>query len=107
MSFNGTEGGAIDHNVAADYTAAFRDRFPNARKGAFFGRDILEQILAQDGCMGIRVYYGINNKKPEPIFVGADEAENDILVSAGATAIVADLSVPCPPSCGVNNILNS
>lgn len=102
MAFNGTEGGKITLNEGAALTAAYRNRYPSETKGHFFGRDILLQILAQEDCMGIRIYYGIGESgQKELVLVGADTEENDL------TELVADLSLPCPGMCGVANSLNS
>lgn len=102
MAFNGTEGGAITLKAGAAMTADYRRNNPGVIKARFFGKDILNDILDQTGCMGIRMYYGENeNGEPELVLVGADTDENDII------GIVADMSVPCPTSCGSANSLNS
>lgn len=103
MAFDGTEGQQIDLTTAAKYTADYRAANPGATKGHFFGKEIIEQILAQEDCQGIRIYYGVNDKEEcqELVICGADDNEDDIL------GIVADVSVPCPDRCGKANTLNS
>lgn len=102
MAFNGTEGGQITLEDGADMTSRYRDQNPGETKGHFFGKDILHEILKQDGCMGIRMYYGVDKDgNKELVIVGADEAEDDML------ELVADLSRPCPNRCGSSNALNS
>ena len=103
MAFDGTEGGQISKQQGATMTAAHRTANPNDRKGHFMGKEILNQILAQDGCKGIRVYHGLNSSgERELVFVGADSNENDML------DLVADLSKPCPSRCPpTSNDLNS
>lgn len=102
MAFNGTEGGAITITDGAALTAEHRLKNPTALKARFFGKDILNQILAQDGCMGIRFYFGQNEDGVrELVICGADEFEDDIL------DLVADLSRPCPSDCPTPNALNS
>jgi hypothetical protein len=62
----------------------------------------LQELLDQEGCMGIRMYYGLDEHgKKELVLVGADADQNDM------TELVADLSMPCPSICGVANALNS
>lgn len=100
MAFNGREGGQISLELGAEMTAAYRSANPGARKAHFFGKDILNEILNQEGCMGIRIYYGISDGEKELVLVGADADENDM------TELVADLSSPCPPICGGGNPLN-
>ena len=102
MAFNGTEGGEITLAAGAALTAEYRRLNPDERKGHFFGKDILNEILEQEGCMGIRMYYGVDvNGDKELVIVGANAAENDM------TELVGDLSAPCPNACGKANDLNS
>lgn len=102
MAFDGSEGGEITLSQGAALTAKYRDYNPGEVKGHFFGKDILLEILRQEGCMGIRMYYGIGEDgDKELVLVGADASENDM------TSLVADLSLPCPGVCGISNSLNS
>lgn len=101
MSFNGNEGEPISLKLGGTMTAKYRNNNVGARKGHFFGRNILNQILDQEGCMGIRMYYAENEDgEKELVIVGADANEDDML------ELVADISSPCPP-CGGGNPLNS
>ncbi|MEO6849684.1 MAG: hypothetical protein ABI203_06145 [Mucilaginibacter sp.] len=59
---NGKEGAEIKLNVAADWAKNHRERHPDGIISQFFGAEILQQILKQPGCMGIRIYYA-NSKK--------------------------------------------
>lgn len=102
MAFDGTEGGKITLQEGAGLTKGFRLRNPVAIKARFFGKDILNQVLDQEGCMGIRIYYGQDeNGNNQLVLVGADSDENDML------DLVADTSVPCPNLCSSPNALNS
>ena len=94
MSFDGTEGGSITLAAASDLTAEYRRLNSGATIAHFFGKDIIEDILEQTGCKGIRIYYGIDDEGgKELILVGADSDEDDM------TSLVADLSLPCPNTC--------
>jgi len=102
MAFNGREGGEISLEDAKALTAKYREENPGATKGHFFGKDILNQILAQEDCVGIRMYYGVDaESNKELVIVGVKANEDDM------TGLVADLSKPCPTMCGVANVLNS
>lgn len=102
MGFNGTEGGAITLSEGAALTKEHRLRNPTALKARFFGKDILNQIINQEGCMGVRIYFGQDEDgNRELVLVGADSDENDML------NLVADLSFPCPDTCSTPNDLNS
>jgi len=60
MSFNGSEGGTITLATGKKLTEAFKSAFPTQVKGRFFGKDKLNQILNQQGCNGIRMYFGLD-----------------------------------------------
>lgn len=102
MSFNGSEGGAITLADGAELTANYRHNFPERTLAHYYGRDILNRLLAQEGCVGIRIYYGIDeDQNPQLVIVGVDSDENDLV------ELVADTSVPCPNYCSIPNALNS
>ena len=100
--FDGREGGQITLAAGAALTSTFRTNFSSQPKGRFFGREILESILAQTDCVGIRFYFGQNsNNQFELVICGADAAGDDML------DLIADISVPCPSYCSSSNDLNS
>lgn len=102
MAFDGREGGAITLASGSAMTKEFRSRNPGSIQARFFGKDIINEILNQEGCMGLRLYYGIDEDgNNQIVMVGADSDENDML------DLVADLSHPCPHVCGTANALNS
>jgi len=101
-SFDGKEGGVITLTVGADLTERFRTNFPTQAKARFFGKDILKTILAQNGCMGIRMYFGQDsNETMNIVLCGADANTNDML------NVIADISIMCPHVCSTTNDLNS
>lgn len=87
-------------------------------KAEFFGRDVIEEILKQKDCVGIRIYYAYT-ENAEPgrlkldkrlLLVGAREDGSNIwsIGSAGKDGaegggIVADDGKPCPPTCPDGN----
>lgn len=103
MSFDGTEGETISLTTASGFTENYRDEAgTGATLGHFIGRDLIEDILDQTGCMGIRMYYGIDGDGNKVlILVGANGDEDDML------DIIVDRTVSCPPRCGSTNALNS
>jgi hypothetical protein len=70
-------------------------------KGGFFGRNAFEKILAQVGCIGIRYYYAQNDAgEPVLVLVGVDGKGQDM-----QTGFIAEMSMPCPPFCGIESEL--
>lgn len=103
MAFNGSEGEAISLNEAATMTANYRSANPNATRGHFMGSTILNSILAQSGCKGIRTYYGIDSSgQKQLVMVGVDANGDDM-----TSGIIADRGLGCPSACSSSNPLNS
>lgn len=100
-TFNGTEGMAMDPEQAVAWTAKYREtEGENATKANFYGREILQKLLDQDGCMGIRIYYAIDeNGQKQMVLVGVDAEGNDII------EMIVDGGIVCPPYCTVTGNL--
>jgi hypothetical protein len=100
MAFDGKEGEQISLSEGAAMTANYRNSDgASGAKAHFIGKDILNSILSQTGCMGIRVYYGIDDSgNKELVFVGANAQQNDM-----TSGIIAERIKPCPPYCDENN----
>lgn len=63
-----------------------------------FNRAAFEKLLAQPGCAGIRAYLGMDaEKKVKLIFVGVNDANEDILPSKPIAASAAATSGITPP----------
>jgi len=102
--FTGNEDHDIMLGDAAALTRNFRERAgKDAIKGGFFGQAALQQLLDQEGVVGIRYYYGQENDgRPVLVLVGVDATGNDLI-----EGFILERSVPCPPYCGFFNELNS
>ncbi|MBD2768075.1 hypothetical protein IC235_09250 [Hymenobacter sp. BT664] len=134
--FTGAEASPLDLRTAARWTATERRQNPDQARAFFFGRDIIERILAQPGCMGLRVHYAIDPSTGQRhlLIVGADAEQNDQLPPLEPTRestarsaappeaatesaetidettipdyIIAEMAIPCPNQCGDSNQLN-
>jgi len=105
MSFTGNEEHDISLQEASDMTARYRDNQSEAYfiKAEYFGREAIESILSQENCVGIRIYYGLDeNNVQRIILVGVTADENDI-----CNGILAERGTTCPPRCSDTNMLNS
>jgi len=58
----GKEGAEIELAVAADWTKNHRDMHPHNSISQFFGNEIVQRLLDQPGCLGIRIYYANSHK---------------------------------------------
>jgi hypothetical protein len=59
---NGKEGAEIELSIAAEWTKNHRERHPHNSISQFFGNQILQKLLDQPGCLGIRIYYANSQK---------------------------------------------
>jgi len=53
----GKEGEEFDFDKAVSWTTNYRHKHPGETVSHFFGKDILQKILSQEGCQGIRFYH--------------------------------------------------
>lgn len=68
-----------------------------------FSRDIIDEILAQPGCEGIRIYNAIDDSNVATLIaVGVDASQNDLF-----NGVLAEHTMKCPPQCPIANPLNS
>jgi hypothetical protein len=104
MSFDGNEGKVVSLEEAAIWTANFRNSIqPGETIAHFIGKNKLLELLEQENCVGVRIYYGLDeNGDKNLVFVGADENENDIV-----EGLVMEYTYKCPPRCSDKNPLNS
>ncbi|MFM6946209.1 MAG: hypothetical protein ACKOWW_03650 [Flavobacteriales bacterium] len=104
MSFNGNEGEFVTLNDASRWTANYRSTIqPGDVIAEFQGKEKLLELLNQEGCVGIRFYYAINDEGQKVlVLVGADSNENDM-----ENGLILDKGDKCPPFCSRKNILNS
>lgn len=71
--------------------------------GWAFDRDILDQLLAQEGAAGIRIYVGMKaDGAVTPVLVATDQQGNDL-----TDGVIAEEATPCPPYCAKASPLNA
>ena len=104
VMFDGKEDHMITLEEGREYTARYRATIePGEKLGGFFGREAIENIMAQEEAVGIRYYYGMDESGNEVmVLVGTDEDGQDM-----TDGVIAEKSLPCPPWCSNQNALNS
>ncbi len=95
-----------DHHItlaqAAALTRRHREAKPFPEKSGAFHKDQVLQLLAQEGCVGLRIHYGRNaDGSPALILTGMDANDSDL------TGEILEQHYPCPPFCGGATMLNS
>ena len=102
MAFDGKEGEQVSLDDAARWTENYRNANSGAIKAHTFGKTNLNDILNQNGCVGIRIYHGIDDSGvPCLVLVGVTAEQTDL-----TTGIVLERGVLCPPYCDNNSPLN-
>lgn len=103
MSFTGNEDHSITLATAAEWTANFRRTIQSGDvKGHFYGKSAIQAILSQTNCVGIRIYYALDDEGAKQlIIVGVKADESDLY-----DGLLAERGIVCPPMCGGGNALN-
>ena len=96
--FNGTEGGPMDLAVAQSWEHNWQKTHPNQPNALFYGREILEELLAKEGAMGIRFYPGYDEEGRLHLLLYSTDKNGNNLMDGGLQ--VANFGYLCPPSCG-------
>jgi hypothetical protein len=107
-AFDGSEGDPLDLATAKKWAANYRSTLEEPESGTlahYFGFEIIQQILSESDCVGIRIYYALDdNGEKKLILVGVDSNGDNLLPTAGGRLaddgnILADFSFPCPNTC--------
>ncbi len=73
-------GEEISHELGAQMIMDYQAANPVERKSYLIGKDILNQILSQPGCVGMRFYNAIDEEGVKTlVYVGVDENNNDLI----------------------------
>ena len=97
MALDENSGGIITEQKARELINDFKIQFPGEVVSSFIGSANVNIILAQENCIGLRIYNGYDTveQKISLVVVGVDRADNDILVNG----VIYDKMVTCPPTC--------
>lgn len=100
---NGNEGSMITraqaNQLMTNYTNSASFAANGSQEGILFGKNHINAILNQTGCVGVRIYYGKSGVKPSDdahlVIVGTDTSGNDM----PNANFILDLGQPCPSDC--------
>ncbi len=102
--FNAQTGTFIDAATARSMASNYQNA-KGGTKSIFFGKDKIQAILDQEGCIGINFYLAHENDKggnPQVtlVLVGMDAQENDQI-----TQNILDVGARCPLKCPTGTVL--
>jgi hypothetical protein len=73
-------GEEISHELGAQMVKDFQVANPSEVKSYYIGKNIISQILAQPGCVGIKFYNAYNEEGQKTlVYVGVDEFGKNIV----------------------------
>lgn len=97
---------AGDHRItlaqAQAYTHAWQKGDPRGRHAWMLPREIIDEILAQPRCTGIRIYAGNTPDDKRLVWIGTDAKGNDL-----TNGTIAEQCLLCPPVCASNSPLRA
>jgi hypothetical protein len=94
-----------DHHISLTDAIALTTRARNAQLLSVhawqFDRTAIDQLLAQEGVSGIRMYIGLSVENvPNLILVGTNSDNQDM-----TSGYLAEYGLPCPPFCDDGSVL--
>ncbi len=103
-NYDGSDGGRIDLTTARQWAQNYRSAYPNDIRSYSFGRDILDQILSQPGCTGIRVYMAVTPQNERTLLIAGVNSKGETMLPSSPTVVpgensILEFSFPCPPYC--------
>ncbi len=86
-------------NKAIIEMSRFTDKYQGEIEAHLFKKELIQKILDQPGCYGIRIFNSVNDKgERDIIIVGTDDKLNNITkLPNGDLGIIGALPGPCPP----------
>jgi hypothetical protein len=80
MKLTATVGAEIGQELGAQFISSYRSANPADAICYYVGRNILEQVLAQPGCIGIRFYNAYNEAGEKTlVYVGVNATGSDMI----------------------------
>lgn len=100
--YTGHENHSISLADAIRFTKNYRDTMPaGSLLAEYFGKDAIQSILSQSGCVGLRIYNGKNDAGSVVfVLVGVDSRGQDL-----TSGPLGEWGFPCPPFCDTAKVL--
>jgi len=103
MEITGKEGGPVDRATAKRWTANYRRSGRGKANCHIFGKETIQALLDQPGCVGIKIYYALNDQNDQQILLVGTDADG----SSMEDGLIMDQSKVCPPDCSGTGDLDS
>ncbi|UII28027.1 hypothetical protein LVD15_06270 [Fulvivirga maritima] len=106
MAFNGKEGEFISLQTAIRWTKHYQRENPGRVKAIFYGKEKLQQLLAekdkQGKAVGLRIYFAKDDYGEDKLILVAATADENNILPEGENDInymILDDGAACPPKC--------
>lgn len=96
MDVNKNTGTVISLEKAIELTHSYQENNLEKPNSYFVGLDKINELLQQNGCIGVRIYPGLDplTNKSNMVLVGVDQTGEDL-----TSGIMLDELVTCPHLC--------
>jgi len=100
-----TVGNTINSDQGKEWIQRWSDKHKDGIKAYFYGADILNSIINQEGAVGMRIYFGYgDDDQIQLVLVGTREDGTNIWPEGTSAARMSspgavDNGSPCPPYC--------
>lgn len=102
-TFSKADGSDISDTKAQAWMKRFREKHPGKTDviARFIGTDIVNKVLQQPDCVGMRVYFGYDEVGALQIILCGARADGSNIwpTTPGSAAVLADGTISCPPYC--------
>ncbi|WP_018478954.1 hypothetical protein [Pontibacter roseus] len=103
MKITGKEGGPVDRAIAKRWAARYRRAGRGAVNCHIFGRERILELLNQEGCMGVKIYYALNEQDEQQLLLVATDVDGNNMEDG----LIMDKSSTCPPDCSGSGDLDN
>lgn len=104
MSLTGNENHDFPLQTASQWTKNYRNASTaGAAIAHYFGKAAIQAILNQEECVGIRIYYALDDSGAKQLIAVGVKANQDDLYNG----LIAERTYPCPTMCSSANPLNT
>ena len=104
--YDGSDSGPIDLALANSWIQNFQGKVSSRDeiRSHYFGRNVIDNILSQQDCRGIRIYYALKDTGEKVLIISGVDSHGNTLMPSSQTVtagenILADYSWPCPNFC--------
>lgn len=96
MLLDGNAGSFILLDEAKNLVNNFDIQYPSLPKAYTLDASLIQELLDQEGCAGIRIYNGYDtvSQSMTPVIIGVDKDNSDIIAGR-----IIDRLVICPNNC--------